>query len=69
MNAMTFPITPDVETKLSDMAASKGTTVEKLLIEMTDHMIREYEAYKLFEEMRERGTKEVDLALELLRRP
>lgn len=68
MNAMTFPITSDVETKLAEMAASKGVSVEELLVEMTNHMIREYEAHKLFQEMKERGAKEVDQALELLRR-
>lgn len=68
MNAIVVQIPDDVEGKLQEIAATRGMTIETLLAEASADMARQYEGYKLFLEMREKGKGRVAEGLALLRK-
>jgi predicted transcriptional regulator len=68
MNAITIHVSDDMQEKVRQIADAEGLSVDFLLSEFTSHMIKQYEARKLFLEMKAQGEGEVEKALELLRR-
>ena len=68
MNAITCHVPDDLQAKVREIADDRGMSVDSLLADVTTHLVEQYEAHKLFREMAERGEKEIDEALALLRR-
>ncbi len=68
MNAIVVQIPDEVEGTLQEIAATKGMTIESLLAEASADMVRQYEGYKLFLEMKEKGKGRVEEGLALLRK-
>lgn len=68
MNAITIHVPEDLQEKMQEIADAEGMSLDALLVDYSAHMIKHYEANKLFLEMKARGETEVDKALELLRR-
>lgn len=68
MNAITIHVSDDMQEKVRQIADAEGVSIDTLLGDFTSHMIKQYEARKLFLEMKARGEGEVEKALELLRR-
>ncbi|SMC81790.1 hypothetical protein [Rhizobium sp. RU36D] len=68
MNALTINLSTDVQEKVDLIAMEKGVTPEALLSEMASEMVQQYDAYKRFRDMQERGKDKIDVALALLRR-
>lgn len=66
MNAIVVQIPDDVQVKLEEIATTKGQTVETLLAEASADMVRQYEGYKVFLEMSERGQGRTEEGLALL---
>ncbi len=54
--------------KVDLIAAEKGISPERLLSEMAAEMVKQHEAYRLFEEMSARGRGREAEALALIRR-
>ena len=68
MNAITIHVPEDLKIKMLEIADAEGLSLDALLIDYSAHMIKHYEARKLFLEMKASGETEVEKALELLRR-
>lgn len=68
MNALTVELSSEVHEKVDLIAAKKGVSPERLVSEMAAEMVKQHEAYRLFEEMAARGKGREAEALELLRR-
>lgn len=68
MNAITIQVPDDMQEKVRQIADAEGMSVDALLADYTAHMVRSYEARKLYLEMKVQGETEVEKALELLRR-
>lgn len=67
MSALTVEL-PDATLKKIDLiAAQRGVTREALVEDMAAEMVRQYEAFKLYEEMAERGRGREAEALAILR--
>ncbi|EKF57233.1 hypothetical protein QWE_22876 [Agrobacterium albertimagni AOL15] len=68
MNALTVELSSEVHEKVDLIAAEKGVSPERLVSEMAAEMVKQHEAYRLFEEMAARGRGREAEALALLRR-
>lgn len=68
MNAVTLNIPDDIQRKVDEIAAERGVSPESLLADMTEHMVREYDARKEFLKMARQGKSDVKAALRLLDR-
>jgi len=68
MNELAVKLSADVQEKVELIAMEKGVTPEDLISEMASEMVQQYDAYKRFREMQERGKDKIDAALALLQR-
>lgn len=68
MNELAVKLSADVQEKVELIAMEKGVTPEDLISEMASEMVQQYDAYKRFREMQERGKDKIDTALALLQR-
>lgn len=68
MNELAVKLSADVQEKVELIAMEKGVTPEDLISEMASEMVQQYDAYKRFLEMQERGKDKIDAALALLQR-
>lgn len=68
MNALTVELSSEVHEKVDLIATEKGVSPERLVSEMAAEMVKQHEAYRLFEEMAARGKGREAEAFELLRR-
>ncbi|MCD7109788.1 hypothetical protein LRX75_12160 [Rhizobium sp. DKSPLA3] len=69
MNAIVIPLSQDTAEKVARIAGERGVSVETLMSDVAVHMVEQFEARELYLREAERGRHEVELALELLRRP
>lgn len=69
MTMLSFQVPAEIEQKVALIAAQSGTSVELLLNDMTKRMVEDFDAYCIYQEMAAEGSKEVDVALDLLRKP
>ena len=68
MSALTVRLADDKHARLRELARSRGTTLNRLIDEMTTMMLVEHDAEVRFQLRSMNGANKVDRGLDLLRR-